>query len=426
MSDEDWPRRTSSVPAAAPTSARGTRREIEVYAADALARFGAPGTLCVEGAELVWYAPQGVLRAELDQLDQRWPGLPEEARRRLSSELVRRLMSRRSLLPTLPPRRHTPGWVWAAAALLGAGALGAAYAARPLEAPPEVSRRSAMAGETRGDGPASPDVLGDRARRERAARVCEGARARVLRGGTLGPTETEGWVVDVLVLGQDATTPLHDHPALATFLDPPEPGRLARLVWSEEPELAELSGAGTGVELTPELVEGASGRRAVGVRLTFRGKLVDSYFRPEERVRYFHVASALSDRLGAQHAGLFARCEGGATHHVASWFRGPSPADASAALLYLLGTYAEPPHLASPFLSSEGGPPLDRAYAFAAIREATRPLDQPRIAALLGKSGGMISTSAEAGSVITFPFTDANRASRASREIARAVHLGLP
>ena len=427
MSAEDSERRSSSVPAAAPSSGQGSHRDIEIYAAECLARFGAPGTLCVEGGELIWYAPQGVLREPLGDLDQRWSTLSEEGRRRLTSELVRRLMSRRGHLPTLPPPRRSGGWV-GAVVVLGAVALGAAYAARPTTPEPEVSRRSATSGAERsGSGDAAPDLPGEQERRERAARVCAGARTRGLRGATTGPTETEGWLVDVLLLSGDTSASLQDHPSLGSFVSPPEAGRLVSFVWQEEPELAELSGAGTGVELTPEVVEGPSGRRAAGLRLTFRGKLVDPYFRPEERVRYFHVASALSDRLGATHAGLFARCDGGTTHHVGSWFRGPSPADAAAALIYFVGLYAEPPHLAEPFLrggtATEPHPP-DRAYAFAAIHEATRPLDQPRLASLLGNSGGMISTSPETGSVIMFPFIDANRASRASREIARAVHIG--
>ena len=434
MSAEDSERRTSSVPAAAPSSSRSTHREIEIYAAESLARFGAPGTLCVEGGELIWYAPQGVLREPLGDLDQSWSALPEEGRRRRAGELVRRLMSRRSQLPTLRPRRRSGGWV-GAVVLLGAVALGAAYAARPDAPEPEVSRRAATPGGHRsGAVEGTADLPGERERAERAARVCAGARARVLRGGTIGPAETEGWIVDLLLLSGDTSASLHDHPALGSFVSPVETGRLASFVWQEEPELAKLSGPGTGVELTPELVEGPSGRRATGLRLTFRGQLVDPYFRPEERVRYFHVANALSDRLGATHAGLVARCDHSATHHVGSWFRGPSPADAATALVYLVGLYAEPPHLASAFLRAgtagdphaPGGPgpsSLDRAYAFAAIREATRPLDQAHLAALLGNSGGMITSSA-AGSVITFPFTDANRASRASREIARAVHVG--
>lgn len=423
MSEEDSSRPSpTSVPVAASVDAVSTHPEIEIYASEALSRFGAPGTLRVEGKYLVLYAPQGVLRVELDGLDEQWGTLGEESRRRRSSDLVRRLMSRRSLLPTPPPRRGGPSWAWPVVSFAAAIAAWAAYAARPGDtAGSEVVRRAASPDAQHAT--ADPEA----ARRERAARVCESARARVLRGATLGPTDTEGWVVDVMLLRWGATEPLDRHPSVEHFLEPGESGRLRRFVWREEPELAALEGSDTGVVVTSELVEGPSGRRGAALRLTFGGALAERYFRPEERVRYFHVAHALSAAIEATHAGVFARCQGGETHHVGSWFRGTSPAEAAAALVYLVGLYAEPPHLADPFLRPVGAArDVDRAYALATLRQAADGLDQRRIAALLGPSGGMITSPPTGGAVITFPFTDGNRASRASREFARALRLGRP
>lgn len=416
MSEEDSSRPS---PGSVRITASRAHPEIELYASEALARFGAPGTLRVEGKYLVLYAPQGLLRVELEGLDDQWAGLSDESRRRRASALVRRLMARRSLSPTPPPRRGASVWAWPLVLMAAAAALWAAFAARP-QTSDEVVRRASSASSLRASADATED------RRQRAVRVCENARARVLRGATIGPTETEGWVVDVLVVRWPAKDALDArHAVLDTFLAPGAPGELRRFVWSEQPELVALEGSATGVRVTSDVVEGPSGR-ATQLRLTFGGALVDRYFRPEERVRYFHVASALSDALQATYAGVFARCEGGNTHHVGSWFRGASPAEAAVALVYLVGLYAEPPHLAEPFLRPDGTEGLDRAYALASLREAANGIDQRTLVGLLGSSGGMVLGTPNGASVISFPFTDANRASRASRDIARALRLAPP
>jgi hypothetical protein len=294
MSEEDSSRRSpSAVPVATPEGGSWAHPEIELFAMEALARFGAPGTVRVEGASLVLYAPQGVLRVDLAGLDHQWGQLSEDSRRRRSGELVRQLVARRSVLPTTPPRRPTPSWVWFMALGVAATLAGwAAYAARPALPEETVVRRAAASPD---QGPTTPHED----RRERAARVCESARTRVLRGATLGPTETEGWVVDVLALRRDAPEDLARDPRLLEFVGAGPAGELVPFVWSGEPEMRELAGSDTGVRVAAESVDGASGARARGVRLTFAGALVDAYFNAEQRVRYFHIATALSERLEA-------------------------------------------------------------------------------------------------------------------------------
>lgn len=145
MSEED-----SSWPSAASVRITAARAhpEIELYASEALARFGASGTLRVERNSLVLYAPQGLLRVELEGLDDQWAGLSDESRRRASA-LVRRLMARRSLLPTPPPRRSASVWAWPLVLVAAAAALWAAFAARP-QASDEVVLRTASANSPRG------------------------------------------------------------------------------------------------------------------------------------------------------------------------------------------------------------------------------------------------------------------------------------
>jgi len=131
----------------------------------------------------------------------------------------------------------------------------------------------------------------------------------------------------------------------------------------------------------------------------------------------------MSEALGFTSTALFARCEAGRTHHVGSWFRGRDDASASQALLYALGTYAEPPHLSSPFLRPVGGSEIDRSIALQNIKRAAARLDRPLLASVLGRQGGMVMGKAGSGVTITFPFRDGNRAARASRQLARVLGL---
>jgi serine/threonine-protein kinase len=391
--------------------------DIEAYAAEALARFGASGALRVHGNELVLTGPGGARRTELGPLQELWPSLPEEARRRRTMELVRRLVGQRAPVSLRPERRGVPSWAFAVLAL-AAAAGGLVFALRSSPTESDVVRRRAAAtapGE-------SQETVEDR--HARAARVCEATRTNVLRGATIGPTDLEGWVVDAVVLKRGGSEPLEQHPALSLYLKTPTAPEGSPFVWKEEPELAQLDGSDTRVTVKRELIEGSSAERTPGVRLTFEGRLTEHYFNPEKRRAYFHVISSLTDALGGTHAGLFARCAGGATHHVGVWFRGPTPGEAAASLVYLLGTYAEPPHLVDAFLHGPTATELDRSIAFGNIRAAGSKLTQRDIASVVGRSGGMISGPANGPFVITFPFTDGNRGSRASRDLARATSIG--
>jgi serine/threonine-protein kinase len=390
--------------------------EIEACAGEALARFGAPGTTRVEGTYLVLAGPNGVQRTGLGTLQNQWRTLSDEARRRRLGEMVRRLLGQRAPVTLRPERSGVPSWAYALVGLAAAvGGLTFALRSTPT-APDVVRRRSEASGsETR---QAAED------RHARAARVCETTRTNVLRGATVGPTDLEGWVVDALVLKQGGSELLDQHPALALYLKTPTAPEGSPFVWKEEPELAQLDGSDTRVVVRRELIEGASAERTPGVRLTFEGRLAEHYFDPEKRRAFFHIMSSLTDALGGTHAGLFARCAGGATHHVGVWFRGPTPGDAAASLVYLLGTYAEPPHLVEAFLHGPTATEIDRSIAFGNIRAAESKLSQRDVASLVGRSGGMISGPANGPFVITFPFTDGNRGSRASRDLARATSIG--
>ncbi len=391
--------------------------EIETYAVEAMARFGAPGQVHIEGDDLVLEGPTGTTRTELGRLPYNWSELPDEARRRRSGELVRRLLGQRAA-PT--PRKAGPSvpfWIWlilaGTAAAVGAAVVGLKA---PREPDPGVIRRKG------GASAASSEAAENR--QQRAARVCETTRARVARGGTVGTTDVEGWVVDAFVLKRGATEPLDTNPALSFFVKNPADPNGTSFIWRDEPALVALASSDTRVVVTRELIQGESAERIPGVRLTFEGLLTDPYFDPDKRRSYFHIVNSLTDALGGTHAGLFARCVDGTTHHVGSWFRGNTPGDAATSLVYMLGTYSSPPHLADPFLHPPTKTDIDRAHAFLSIQDAESKLDQRAIATILGRNNGMISGPAGGPYIITFAFTDSNRGARASRDLARATSIG--
>ncbi len=394
--------------------------EIEQYLSDTLARFGAPGSLDVTEDTVYLDAPSGSSQAPLGTLPDQWRDLAEDARRRRAADVVRRLLRLRST--TAPParvRRSVPAWLGFLVALVGAG-LAYVVLSRPSAPTEDVVRRRPAKAEFANAGV----VESDAERRERAARVCEVTLQRVTRGATAGPTDVEGWVVDLFLLRTGGTDPLDRHPRLREFLEDPTASVGTELIWPETPELSGLQGPGTRVEVTREEIQGAAGERTPGLRLTFFGRLVDPYFHPEKRVRYFVLADGLFQALGATHAGLFARCDGRSTHHVGSWFRGENAGQAAASLLYLLGTYADPPHLAAPFLKPPSAREMDRAHTWASIRHATGKLSRDDTAMVLGSSGGMIAGRPGAPVTISFPFRDSSRAVRASRDVSLVTSIG--
>jgi hypothetical protein len=133
---------------------------------------------------------------------------------------------------------------------------------------------------------------------------------------------------------------------------------------------------------------------------------------------------AIADRLAARFAGLYARCAGGDTHHVGAWFRGPEPAGAAAALVFFMGIFSDVPHVKDSLLERTADGRIDRALALGKLLETTQGLSRARMATLLGAHGGMIAGRPDGPTTLHFPFSDANRAARASRDIADAMNQG--
>jgi hypothetical protein len=252
-------------------------------------------------------------------------------------------------------------------------------------------------------------------RQQRALRVCGETAQRITRGATVGEADVEGWVVEFSAVSPTSPDAPASAPDLAAFLRFLDGKARARFIWSEAPELAKLDGPTTFVE-----VRHAPSPALTRTTLTFFGRYVSPYFIEEQRPTFMRLAAALADQLGATHAGLYARCERGASHHLGTWFRGETPAAAVAALLVWMGAHAVVPFLDEASLGGDAGN-VDSAVAFPPVAERARRLDRAGVAHIIGEHGGMIAGKPAGVTTLSFSFRDGNRATRASLDLARAL-----
>ena len=444
-----------SVPPVLPDDLRPElEAEILQYVREELARFGRAGDPFVRAGRVELRCGQEWTSASLGDWAVRWHLLDEPTRRLRTAQIARSLSPiRRSGAP-----RQTARWPRALSWLGLAAGVAAVGWYWQSDSPGQSGavQRSAAA-------PLSVETTSLRARGPSPREVCDRTLARVVRGATVTGADSEGWVVVYMAFREDAVPPLAAHPGLNRFLSKTASNQIV-LTWSEEPELLRHAAAGAtpdarsggdargDVRLQPLLLPLAEGSALSGIELQLGGALASGYFTQRSRAAYFHLAAALSEEVGARYAGLFARCRGGPTHHIGSWFSGPSHEQATAALVYLMGTYANPVHLdPAPTLPSKealpsdgalpshgalpsdgarpfnGEPPaegnLDRAAAFSRIRHVTSAIDRPLLTTLVDRQGGLVMGKPGDRVTITFPFSDSNRASRMSREIARATGL---
>lgn len=392
--------------------------ELGRYVEEALTRFATPGRVLVERGELILDGPMGRASTPLGPSSARWNLLDEGSRRARALDLARQLAKQhhsaaRSERPGREWPRHLLGWTALGLSLMtGYLVYGLFKSDRAPTAPevPPVERKGS-----------SPVVTAD----ARSEQICETTRARVVRGATVSVADADGWVVELRATRVGAALPLDLERMLGPFLENPTDAAGSRFLWSEQPHFVPLHGENSRVFVQAERAEDA-GIPLDTVRVIFSGVLVDGYFRPEERARYFHVATAMSTALDATHAALVARCAHQSTYHLGSWFYGRTDAEAAAALLESLGLHSDSPHLAAPFLHPEGTTQLDRVFAFRNIRAATHDLDRPALASTLGTNQGMAMGKSGESVLITFQFQDGSSASRASRKLARLVGIGAP
>ena len=380
--------------------------EIANLVQESLARFGMPGVIEIHGTDALLAGSGETVRVPLGNLATSWGRLDHEERGRLCRGIARNLVANRRSLP--PPsataNQTTPAWlisvVTAAVVLvvIVGGYLGW-----------EHWGGDSGAGESK----AAPIDYAQE-REDRARRVCEATRTRITQGGRVGPGDVEGWLVEMTLLGPPES-------GGDDFLDgliQRDADGTGRVIWPGAPALAAAEGGRTGVEIE-ELTLGDGPDARHGVRLSFRGRYVSPFFRKHERIQFIRLANALADARGAAQGALYARCEDSASNHMGAWFRGRTPAEAAAALLYFGGARRTPSIVASRALSAEGNG-IDPEFALKHLAVATESLRASRVGELIGKHGGMVAAAPNATS-LRFPLHDVNGASRAASRSAQLI-----
>ena len=371
-----------------------------------LVRYGAAGKVVIDGTgqniSLMGSGPPVTL--PVGALALRWKELAFEERERECSHLARSLLRERRPVSPAPVRRQVP---YFALAVCGGLALAGTVAYRKVRLVLE-ERAAAAVDATR--EPEDPDAE----RRAHAAQVCNATRARLAHGGTVGPADTEGWVVELALL-KPASEP--GWPSLTPFLTLAEGASSGRVQWSGAPELSKIEGYDTRVDVhdstLPEQVPQYRQRT-----LTFTGAYVRPYFREREQIQLIRFAHALADSHGANLAALYARCADGSEHHMGSWFVGSSPGAAAAAVLLFMGAYAQPPLLPHDVLSSRGDRDLELEFALGNVLATTQRLKKQDLVSTVGPQDGTVAGTNNF-ITIAFPFVESDRALVASRTLAK-------
>ena len=383
--------------------------QIELSVREALARFGAAGEVRVSGDAVVLHGSGPTVSTVLGRLPEQWPLLPVDERQRHGLQIARRLVHQRR--GTSPSQAPASGIRRALRPIAPLGVLGLTaialwqahrfYRATFLTpAPPAPSSVTAAADE-------------DAARQRRAEAVCQRTRVRVMQGATVGPADVEGWVVELSLIGPAAAR-VGRSPALARFfVTLPEGGHRV----SGSSGLAAVTGPTTRVVLEPKPLPGGLEQ----LRATFTGRYVDPYFRAERRSEFVRLSAELATAVGATHGALYARCAEDDAPHIGSWFYGPGPAGAAASLMFAMGVSADVPHFGAALL--EPRPEEPAADLLRRIEQAAAPLDRERVAVLIGADGGSIAGRPEGPTTLAVDFADANRASRISLRLARALGI---
>jgi len=385
-------------------------REIQQLVEAALARHGTAGELVVDEQtiSLVGHGPTAVVQA--GHLCARWSNLPFVERQRECGLIARALSrQRRTVSPEVRPKRAGPIGLVAGLALALALTAGAFYAFGNIDEPVSTEPVAAAIDPVTAELEAT-----EREREARAERVCNATRARIARGGTVGPSDAEGWVVELALLW---TASERAAESLADFVAVSEPQR-ARIVWRGAPELAELVGPRTRVDIRREALPEATAPQFQELRLTLHGEYVLPYFREAERIKLIRFSHALAEKHSAMLGALYARCATGTSHHMGAWFLGTSPGIAASALLYYMGARAQPPLLPKELLSTREDVALEPAFALDTLLDRTRHLNRQDVASGIGALDGMVAGPATF-TTLGFPFVDSDRALRASHQLSR-------
>ncbi|MEP7050406.1 MAG: hypothetical protein ABJB12_08645 [Pseudomonadota bacterium] len=402
-------------------------QEIRALVELELRRRGESAPIHFEGNCLIAGRGAAAARADIAGTLAQWAELPDDLRGKRISQIAQLLTPGTLVLPGAPrtlPRQRT-GWSSSFAPVLvvlaTAGVLLVAY--RYLA--PNGASLTNLTSDNRAAASVSDAPLPDpdSERTALAGSACEHSRARVARGSNIGPADVEGWVVELVLLRREGGAALSSSPALAHYIQKKAGSASSSasiVTWPGARSLVQAKRFDAEVAVHPVLPLGS--QHLAGVRLEFSGPYVVPYFSEEQRADYLMLADELSEALQITDGALFARCAGAEGHHIGSWFLGATPGAAVASLVYFMAFFSEAPVLKSELLAS-GNTPADAGRALDRIGSAAADLDRNATATLIGAELGMISGRPQQPTRLTFPFRDANRATRASLTAARALRL---
>jgi serine/threonine-protein kinase len=403
-----------------PVEANATH-EIEDAVQKALVAAGIAGTVTLTGRTLSLRAGGAPIEIDALYLVEQWPLLPPEMRERKAADVAMRLAdasraaragvpapaaSRPRVTPSVRPTGKAasgPGKpivlpIGTVLLLIAAAAL--AWLWFRAQRPAGESGSAASSAHT------TPD------NRERESRLCEAARTTLLNSQKLPQIDAQVWLVELWLATSKPGDDLGSSKAFTDLVDVAK----RKLTAAADPDLAALPVAD--VEIVRDEPRGAPPYRAIVLRFT--GGYVSKFFDKEGREQMIGVARKLADGTGAELGAFYARCPHLPYHDIGAWFRGATPAHASAALVYSMGFFSERATNHDPNVppSSADLPPLltalskleksDKAAFEGPVREARGtwapgvgasptviafqlfgPRDAARAATLLAKSAGM-------------------------------------
>jgi hypothetical protein len=405
--------------------------EVRARVAEQLARLGQAAGLRLDGQCLVLGQGATLGRAELQGTLAQWDSLPEDLRERRAYQIAELLMQGAAPATVLPrPQRlaKRPGWRSVSApvlvVLVTALSLVVAYRILAPNGPSVLARVSALFHAAPDQGVSlqnSPDP--DRERARLASNACDRTRVRISRGATIGPSDVEGWEVELVLLRRGAPADLTLAPGFAAFIRSEAGSHTGRVIWPNARSLvaAQRFDSNVDVQSLPAL----GSEHLSGLSLVFSGPYAVPYFSEGSRSDYALLADALADAVSATDGALFARCAGSESHQIGYWFLGQNPAAAASSLVYFMGSYSDAPILKSTVLGSRTDPE-HYGHAFDIINQAARELTRGALATLIGRELGVISGRPSRPTRLSFPFRDANRATRSSTDLARALGLAEP
>jgi hypothetical protein len=237
----------------------------------------------------------------------------------------------------------------------------------------------------------------------------------------------DGWVVELALLSSSpALDP--EAPVLDKFLSKPDAGasQARRLTWSLDDGLRSIAADAESVAVvTGEPLAGVVTATKSGVRITWSGKYVVKYFDETTRAQLHRLASALYDATGADYGALYARCVATSIHQAGSWFRGSDLGGAMLAVVAAMGMHAPVVHLAGAISDARTDPrqiEIQRNL-WRKLNERTHALGKESLTFELAEDGAAVAARPGKWVGLTFPFQDANRATRASLRLTQKLGL---